>query len=187
VWVTEPVYNRASMSDTTPALRPGELSELIRASGEAILREVLAMTEAASAHHPAPREWCARQVVGHLIEAERRGFAGRIRQILAADRPALQGWDPDEVAASRNDCARRLPDLAREFQTMRHEGVALVFRLRGDDLTRGGDHPKVGFLTVGDIVNEWVHHDRAHLIQIAQCTQSFVLPHLGVAQGFLGE
>ena len=36
---------------------------------------------------PEPGEWSANECVGHLIEAERRGFAGRIRAILAADRP----------------------------------------------------------------------------------------------------
>jgi hypothetical protein len=42
-----------------------------------------------------------------MIEAERRGFAGRIRRILAADRPDipadLEDWDPPAVAEARRD------------------------------------------------------------------------------------
>ena len=37
---------------------------------------------------PAPEEWCVLEVVGHLIETEERGFAGRIRTILAEERPS---------------------------------------------------------------------------------------------------
>ena len=33
----------------------------------------------------APDEWSADECVGHIIEADRRGRAGRIRRILAED------------------------------------------------------------------------------------------------------
>jgi len=52
-------------------------------------------------------EWSANECAGHLIEPERRGFAGRIRRILVADRPDipadLEGWDPPAVAEARRD------------------------------------------------------------------------------------
>jgi len=56
-----------------------------------------------AAWRPAPEEWCVNEVIGHLIEAERRGFGGRIRTILGADNPGLEGWDSAAVARSRGD------------------------------------------------------------------------------------
>ena len=65
---------------------------------------------------PEPGEWSANECVGHLIEAERRGFAGRDPAILGR-RPAgppgrPRGWDPPAVAEARRD-RRARPGGAR--------------------------------------------------------------------------
>ena len=52
---------------------------------------------------PAPEEWCVLEVVGHLIETEEHGFAGRIRTILAEEQPRFTAWDPSAVARERQD------------------------------------------------------------------------------------
>src|SRR4029077_6966579 len=91
-------------------LEPAAIAALLEASLATIEAEVAALGAAAS-WRPAPGEWCANEVVGHLIEAERRGFAGRIRIILASERPALEGWDQPAVAAARHDCERSPGEL----------------------------------------------------------------------------
>src|SRR5712664_2886277 len=95
-----------------------------------------------SAWHFDPKEWCANQVVGHLIEAEKRGFAGRIREILAG-KEKTSAWDQEAVAKERNDCARMGQSLWMEFMGIRHDSVALVRSLSAADLERSGEHPKV--------------------------------------------
>ena len=56
--------------------------------------------------------------------------------------------------------------------------------LREADLGRGGHHPTVGYLRVGDLLHEWVHHDRNHLKQILSNVQAYTWPHMGNAQKF---
>jgi hypothetical protein len=124
------------------------------------------------------------EVIGHLIEAERRGFAGRIRIILNDDDPALQSWDQAEVARERQDCARDGKSLLDEFMRLRAESVTLVTGLRPPDLVRSGRHPKVGPLRVDDLLHEWIHHDRNHLRQILANVQAYAWPHMGNAQRF---
>jgi len=51
--------------------------------------------------------------------------------------------------------------------------VPLVAGLRPADLARGGRHPKVGSLTVGDLLREWVHHDRNHICQMRAAVQAY--------------
>jgi len=48
--------------------------------------------------HPAPEEWCVKETLGHLVETEHRGFAGRIRILLQSAEPHLLAWDPVAVA-----------------------------------------------------------------------------------------
>lgn len=162
------------------------IARLIEASGELVAAELEALGDDA-AFHPAPGEWCAKECAGHIIEAERRGFAGRIRHFLEADGPDTAAWDQDAVQRERRDCGRRPQDIARELLALRKESAALVRSLTPDQLERWGTHPKVGRLTVRDLLHEWVHHDRNHARQLMAVTQARVYPQMGNAQGFVGE
>src|SRR5215470_4486264 len=139
------------MSAMPTSLNPAAVAPLLRATIATLTAEVHALSADALAWHPAPGEWCVKEVLGHLIETERRGFAGRIRIILAGQEPRLEGWDQNAVAKARHDCARDGRALLGELATMREDSARLVEGLEASDLARGGDHPKVGRLTVGDL------------------------------------
>jgi hypothetical protein len=173
------------MTTTVPApLAPrqaaallGTMPIILRAEFEAAPRELLRW-------RPAPEEWCVLEVVGHLIETEERGFAGRIRTILAEERPRFTAWDPSAVARARQDEKRDPAQLLAEFTRRRTAGVALVESLTAADLARGGDHPEVEFLTVNDLLHEWIHHDANHLRQMLANVQAYTWPQMGNAQRF---
>jgi DinB superfamily len=165
-------------------LTPAEIAPLLPATVALLRAELAAVPERVLAWHPLPGEWCVKEVVGHLIEADRRGFAGRIRIILGADTPALQAWDQAAVAAARKDCAKPVATLLDELAALRDDGASLVGRLMAADLERAGRHPAVGLLRVGDLLQEWVHHDRNHVRQALANVQTYVWPALGNAQKF---
>jgi hypothetical protein len=164
-----------------------EVAALIESALATIRAEVAALPEAATTFHPGDAEWSINEVIGHLIEAERRGFAGRIKILLATKDPALEGWDQNEVARGRRDDMKAAAKLVAELERMRAESVELVRGLKPGDLTRGGQHPKVGWLRVEDLLQEWVHHDRNHIRQILGNVQAWAWPHMGNAQKFSGE
>ena len=175
------------MTSSSRPLAPHEVARLLESAAATIRAEFAALPDDVLAWHPAPGEWCAKEVLGHLIESERRGFAGRVRIILASDEPTLQTWDQGEVARARRDCERAATALADEFAALRGESVALVAGLGAAELGRGGRHPRVGHLRVGDLLHEWVHHDRNHLRQMLANLQAYAWPHMGNARRFSGE
>jgi hypothetical protein len=170
-----------------PALGPKEAAALLLGTARMIEAEVSAMSPALAAWHPAPGEWCVKEVLGHLIEADERGFAGRIRTIFGGPEPSLPGWDQEEVARARRDCERDAQALLREFAAARQAGAALAAGLSGEDLERAGLHAQVGRLRVRDLLHEWVHHDREHVKQMLGNVQAFAWPHMGNAQRFSTE
>jgi hypothetical protein len=173
------------MTDTTPApLAPHQAAALLEMMPIFLQAEFAAAPEAFLRWRPAPEEWCVLEVVGHLIETEERGFAGRIRTILAEERPRFVTWDPSAVARERQDEQRGPIDLLAEFTDRRNSGVTLVESLSAIDLTRGGDHPEVGFLTVKDLLHEWIHHDANHLRQLLANIQAYTWPSMGNTQRF---
>jgi hypothetical protein len=163
---------------------PKQAAALLRGIIPILEAEIAALPPALLRWHPAPGEWCVNEVLGHLIEADRRGFGGRIKHILAEREPALAGWDQAEVARSRHDCERPTAALLAELADLHRDGAKLLDGLRSEDLARAGQHPKVGRLTVGDIMQEWVHHDRNHVKQIMANVQAYAWPAMGNAQKF---
>jgi DinB family protein len=169
---------------TDPTLGPAQIAELLEASAATILAELEALGPEAR-WRPVPGDWSAMECLGHIVEAERRGFNGRIRTILAADGPALQGWDQVAVAAARQDHEREPAELLAEFLPLRADSIDLVRTLGPDDLARTGIHDRVGELSVGDLLGEWVHHDRNHVKQILSVSQARVWPQMGNARRFV--
>ncbi len=164
-------------------LSPDEIAPLLAATVATLRAEVRGLAREA-AWRPAPGEWSVNECVGHLVEAERRGFAGRIRLILETDGVALAEWDPPAVSAARHDELADPIELVESFAALRSEGIALVRGLAPADLERVGNHSRVGPLTIGDLLGEWVHHDRAHVRQALAVTQARVWPQMGRSQRF---
>lgn len=152
----------------------------------ALIEAELAALGADSSWHFREGEWCANEVVGHLVEADKRGFAGRIREIQSG-RERTSSWDQAAVAKERNDCARMADSVWMEFMGVRNASIRLVRELAPSNLDKSIEHPKVGRLRVRDLLHEWVHHDRNHTRQLLAIAQERVWPHMGNAQKFKGE
>src|SRR5690348_9043009 len=165
-------------------MSPRDVAGVLESSGLALANLLRSLPREAATWQPAPDQWCVNECAGHIIEAERRGFNGRIKTILAEDEPRLVGWDPPTVARERRDCDRDPQDIAAELEQIRRDSVALVRSLTADQLQRAGIHPDVARLTVNDLIHEWVHHDGNHLRQAIANVQAYVWPAMGNAQRF---
>lgn len=161
-----------------------QVASLLQTTVPILAVEVTALPETITRFQPAAGEWSINEVIGHLIETEERGFAGRIARIVAEDRYVCQAWDPDQVARDRRDNERTTATLLADFATRRAASLALLHTLTPTDLTRTAEHPAVGPLAVNDLLHEWVFHDRNHIKQILSNVQAYVWPAMGNAQRF---
>lgn len=85
----------------------------------------------------APGKWSVREVVGHLIDAE-RVFAHRGFSFGRADEAPLPGMDQLHYAAASNAAARPLGELAAELAAVRSSTVALFRGMPDEAWTRSG-------------------------------------------------
>jgi hypothetical protein len=162
-----------------------EIAQLLESTCALIEAEMKALGDEGCRFHFKQGEWCVNECVGHIIEAERRGFGGRIRDILAG-KPLLS-WDQVQVERDRKDCERMSQSIWMEFLGLRHDYIAMVRELKPGDLEKSGVHPKVGVLRVRDLLHEWVYHDRNHTRQLLAVQQERVYPQMGNSQKFAGE
>jgi hypothetical protein len=171
----------------TAPLTTAQVAGLLEATCALVDGEVRALSDDDARWHPAPGEWCVNEVLGHLIESEKRGFFGRITRTLEQGGQFEQPWDQIAVARERRDCERMAASLFMEWMGIRRRSVEMVRGLRPEQLDRTCTHGKVGELSVRDLLHEWVHHDRNHTKQLLANVQLRVWPHMRNAQKFTGE
>lgn len=161
-----------------------QVGTLLQATVPMLQAELATLPEPLTRFRPAAGEWSVNEVLGHLIEAEERGFAGRIRRILTQPGYVCEGWDPNQVARDRRDHEKAAAALLAELAARRDQSMTLVQGLTSAQLLRTAEHPVVGLLSVNDLLHEWIHHDRNHIKQILSNVQALVWPALGNAQKF---
>ena len=171
-------------TDGLAPLAPAHIASLLRAARDHIVTELTAMGDPLGGWRPAPEEWSANECVGHIIEADRRGFGGRIERILAENGVAEAGWDQVGVAAARRDRERPVGAILDEFTAGRDAAIAVVDGLRHEHLDRYAIHAVVGRVTVRNLLHEWVFHDRNHIRQLLANSQARAWPAMGNARRF---
>ena len=108
-------------------------------------------------------------MVGHLIHGERTDWIPRVRLILEhGEGRAFERFD--RSAHLDADRGKTLGDLLDGFAAARAENLAALraLHLTDADLARGGLHPDLGAVTLGQLLATWVAHDLDHVIQVSR-------------------
>ncbi len=109
--------------------------------------------------------WSPTFIAIHLADLEvSRGW--RIRRIIAEERPLIAPLDQDVLGARLHYGERDLDAALETFAANRASNVELV-RLAGESgRARLYEHPTLGELTLGGLIDHTADHDLAHLRQI---------------------
>ena len=130
--------------------------------------------------------WTPRDVVGHLISAELDDWIPRAEMILrdGTDRP----FEPfDRFAHVERDAGVSLDALIERFEQLRHEQLARLHELVGeDDLDRVGRHPELGEVTMRQLLATWAVHDLDHVAQIYAALAGSYDASVGPWKAYLG-
>src|SRR5262245_548317 len=97
-------------------------------------------TDAELDARPGPNKWTAREIVHHLADREMQS-AFRLRQMLAADRPAIAAYDEKEFAKKLH-YDRPIQASLSAFRAARESTAELLDRLGESDWSRLGHHPE---------------------------------------------
>lgn len=111
---------------------------------------------------PAPDEWSAATVVGHLYDVD-IVYGFRWRLVLTEDHPDYPGYDEKSWAG-----LPRLPfwQLFNAWEGLRAANVALLRALPAEAGQRTGRHGEQGAETLRTMIRKVVGHDLAHLNQL---------------------
>jgi hypothetical protein len=113
------------------AVPEGDVVELLRSGGEELLDTIRRIPEERGGHRYGPDKWTIREVIGHLIDAERI-FTYRALRFARGDGTMLPGFDENDYVRSAGSDQRTLADLARELAAVR-ESTILMFESLPDE------------------------------------------------------
>jgi uncharacterized damage-inducible protein DinB len=126
----------------------------------------VAALPAETAQQPAAgNAWNPREIVGHLVDAERAHR--RFIEAVAAGNPPpkvenfdLNAWNAARVAKRAH---QSLPELLAVYEEERDATVAVLQALPADAWEKSGDHAALGHVTVEYVARIIGLHERAHL------------------------
>ena len=116
-----------------------------------------------------PETFSPYDVLGHLIHGEKTDWATRAKIILefGVSKP-FTPWD--RFAQYEESKEKSLQQLLNEFEAVRSENVKWLasLSLSESDLDKKGVHPKLGEVTLRNLLSTWVVHDLTHIAQITR-------------------
>lgn len=145
-----------------PLPNPALLNALETAEGE--LRVLTAnLDDVQMDEQPMPGEWGVRDVISHLLFAERL-LAERVRLLLTENDPDLAG----AAVWNYSTDPRTASDLLDDFAESRGRTLAALQGLSLEDWERSGRHSEFGRVTVRMQASYFAKHERHHFPQIEQ-------------------
>jgi len=115
----------------------GDVVETLERQLEGTLALLRGLGEERAGSRYEPGKWSVRELVGHLIDAE-RVFAYRALRFARGDRTPIPGFEQDDYVRGGNFDARTLADLIDEFGAVRRATVALLRPLDPEAWRRTG-------------------------------------------------
>ncbi len=131
--------------------------------------------------------WSAFDIVGHLNVGERTDWMQRARIIL--ENGEARPFDPfDRFAQLKESQDKSLEQLLDDFARLRADNLAALqaLNLQPEDLTRRGRHPRLGVVTLSELLATWAVHDLTHLHQLSRVMAHQYRDAVGPWSVFLG-
>ena len=115
----------------------GPIVDILRAQIRGTLELLRSVPESKGDYAYAPGKWSIKQVVGHVIDAE-RVFAYRALRFGRSDTTQLPGFEQDDYARAGGFAARSIRHLTDELETVRRATVLLYEGFGEGDWLRKG-------------------------------------------------
>jgi hypothetical protein len=152
-----------------------QIADDLRSAVDEGVRLLDGVPEALTAQRPAAGDWCAREVIGHLIDSacnnHRRFIINQTRETLAVD-----PYDQNEWTARQRYAERSAADLVMLWAAYNRH-LATVIEAIADDVLQRPRGPAAGLgfayaaiegssASIGLLAEDYVGHLRHHLGQL---------------------
>ena len=144
-------------------------SDVLRRTPATLLELLGQLDEAWTRATEGPETFSPFDVVGHLIDGEETDWIPRARIILARGvNPVFEPYD--RFRHRQRNLQRTLASLLTEFASLRADSLDVLssWHLTETELDLPGMHPRLGPVTLRQLLAAWVVHDLGHIAQVTR-------------------
>jgi uncharacterized damage-inducible protein DinB len=137
-----------------------DLLQALRISGHRALELVHSIPEEKADLRYAPEKWSIRELLCHMLDAERI-FAYRALRFARLDKTPLAGWDENAYAPQANAAGRSLQKITVDMAHLRSSTIDLFESFTPEMLTRKGmaNNNELSVIALGFIIaGHETHH-----------------------------
>lgn len=136
------------------------------ARGPALFKEAIAQVpKEAFQWRPAPGKWSAHEVIVHCADSESNAH-GRIRYLVAEEKPVVLGYDQDRWARELDYHSLPWEPALATVEAVRANTTALLRRLSDAQWARMGTHTESGSYGALDWLKSYAEHLEIHARQL---------------------
>jgi len=149
-----------------------------------ILRLLLdGMTAEQTLWKPDHDRWSLAEILEHMSHVEAHYFRAAVDHLVQSENPELTPYDQNAYSAAGVYSGRDAEDSFAHFEEQREDNVSFLNQMKLSAADRTGNHPELGKLNLGHILNEWAFHDLGHIRQIAELVRAIrYYPNMGPIQ-----
>jgi uncharacterized damage-inducible protein DinB len=155
---------KVMFADSTPELRQELIRQYRDASG-LLKKAVVDLTEKQLLSTYRPGGWTIAQVVHHMAEMDTSAYT-RLKFALTEDIPTVGAASQALWAELPDAKSTSLSGSLALFEAIRMRWVEAWESLREEDYGRRWNHPRMGVLTVDQLLQQYAWHARHHTAQI---------------------
>jgi uncharacterized damage-inducible protein DinB len=138
-----------------------DMLQALRISGHRMVELIHSIPDSKADHAYAPAKWTIRELLCHIMDAERI-FCYRALRFARNDRTPLSGFEENDYAPQANASARSLQKIASEMAHLRASTLDLFESFTPEMLTRKGtaNHNEISVVAIGFIIPGHETHHR---------------------------
>jgi hypothetical protein len=136
---------------------------------------------------PASDKWCMLEVLCHLVDEEKEDFRTRVEYVLRDPDEALPTFDPTEWPTSRNYMGQDYEEKLAEFSAEREKSIAWLESLVDPKWDNAYQHPKLGPMSAGLFLANWLAHDYIHIRQLNRLAFEYLQHQSGIDLLYAGK
>lgn len=132
-------------------------------------------------------DWCLLEVICHLYDEEREDFRTRVRYTLEDPTMELPKFNPLSWVTERNYIGQDYQQKVSDFLEERNKSVRWLRSLQNPSWHNAYQHPRLGPMSAGLFLANWLAHDYLHIRQINKLMYGYHAQSCGIDLRYAGD
>ncbi|OUR92372.1 hypothetical protein A9Q87_07800 [Flavobacteriales bacterium 34_180_T64] len=143
-------------------------------------------TEAMFLWKQKPEKWCLLEILCHLHDEECEDFRFRVQWVLEHPNTVPPPINPVSWVTERNYIDQNYNAMLSKFLVERAQSIQWLLTLKDVNWKHSFEHSKLGTLTAGYFLTNWLAHDYLHFRQILKLKFDYLQHQSGVNLDYAG-